>query len=50
MYGIGKHSLWKSSFWAYLKNNKRKMNDIIWMCWFQGEDDKFMVYELNRMC
>ena len=25
------------------------MNDIIWMCWFQGEDDKFMP-ELNRMC
>ena len=25
------------------------MNNIIWMCWFQGEDDKFMP-ELNRMC
>ena len=26
-----------------------KMNKTIWMCWFQGEDDKFMP-ELNKKC
>ena len=25
------------------------MNKTIWMCWFQGEDDKFMP-ELNKKC
>ena len=32
-----------------VKQGLIKMNKTIWMCWFQGEDDKFMP-ALNRVC